>query len=205
LLSEGAWAEAAAEPAAVEALAQSYASESDADTENTAAPQKAAQIESQEGGHAFRWLVNAKVLKSRDKATVSPGFELAGVPGSFRLMLKPEEGSERSRRHGACFRSAKGKGIVCLKHEASAGVPIKFKASIGDGEGGTATSPSVVMVHDFSQQSVCQISFPGSKGVSWDFNHALDPSTQSVGFFTVSIEVLPEVEESVGEDCEVAQ
>lgn len=138
-------------------------------------PSNALIVSQKDGVASVEWKIDSRKLYTKDKKAVSPSFniELGGqVAGSFRIILTPSVVSQA--RNGACFRKAKGWGVVELKSESVETLdPLVMQASLwrdnGKEEIQIKCSPPVR--HDFSGTCVCAVS------EEWDFSAAVDQAS----------------------------
>eukprot|EP00930_Biecheleria_cincta_P089614 TRINITY_DN78957_c0_g1_i1.p1 TRINITY_DN78957_c0_g1~~TRINITY_DN78957_c0_g1_i1.p1 ORF type:complete len:409 (-),score=76.29 TRINITY_DN78957_c0_g1_i1:60-1286(-) len=140
------------------------------------------------GFFRVHWTVDGRKLKSNDKQTVSPPFELSlgsQFPSvTFKMMIYPQAVTEG--KGGSCFKKSKGKGYVQLKCEAElaeAFAKVLFRISIGSGSAMKAARGPVE--HDFSLSAVCGL--PEDQMI-WDFLEVVDPDSLT---FVVCLEIVP--------------
>lgn len=136
------------------------------------------------------WTVDSKKLKGSDKVAVSPPFQVACLPGTFKMMLCPRTVSDR--KGGASFKKAKGRGYVQIKCEAGGnsdtlGVA-SMNISVGPGRVDSKwQSPLKDPVqHNFEDCGVCslqaktEIAAPESADKDdWNFLAAVDEASQT--------------------------
>lgn len=141
---------------------------------------------SEDGRLRFRWTVDGKKLRGKDRVTVSPQFQVPlGKDTPFRMMIVPKAMGDS--KGGGSFRKAKGKGSVQLKCEAElhdeATSSLSFQVAIGDGRSEQAKQ-CAPCTHNFAQNGVCACKD------EWEFRKVVDESTQA---FVVCLELLPAV------------
>eukprot|EP00930_Biecheleria_cincta_P095276 TRINITY_DN87254_c0_g1_i1.p1 TRINITY_DN87254_c0_g1~~TRINITY_DN87254_c0_g1_i1.p1 ORF type:complete len:359 (+),score=68.02 TRINITY_DN87254_c0_g1_i1:85-1161(+) len=136
------------------------------------------------------WTVDAKKLRGSDKVAVSPPFQVACAPGTFKMMLCPRTVSDR--KGGASFKKAKGRGYVQVKCEAGGNSHTlgmaSMNISVGPGRADSKwQSPLKEPVHhNFEDCGVCSlqskadISAPDSADKDdWNFLAAVDDASQT--------------------------
>jgi len=136
------------------------------------------------------WTVDAKKLKGSDKVAVSPPFQVACAPGSFKMMLCPRTVSDR--KGGASFKKAKGRGYVQIKCEAGENSETLGMASIiifagpGRADSKWQSPMKMPLQHNFEDCGVCSlqakadIAAPDSADKDdWNFLAAVDEASQT--------------------------
>lgn len=94
------------------------------------------------------WTVDSRRLRSSDQTAVSQALRLNGVPGSFKMILRPAHGGGR---HGAnSFRKARGRCFVDVKGEGVGHVTM----TIGLRRGSTSIQWCGPVEHDFRSAPV---------------------------------------------------
>lgn len=149
------------------------------------------------GAVTVTWTVDAKKLKGSDRIAVSPPFEVSCVSRRFKMMLCPRSVSDK--KGGACFKNAKGRGVVQLKCETGETADmlgtVCINISVGPGRVDSAwQSPLKEPVcHDFDEYGVCSFGAkleatpPDSADKDdWNFLQAVDEASQT---FAVRLEL----------------
>jgi len=147
----------------------------------TLGPHCVEQVTDASGLHQVRWTIDADKLKSQQRQTVSPSFEIPNQEkASFRLVLCPRPSPDG--KGGPCFKKAGGWGSVQLKCEVSRGT-VQYTISLTNGRPDFPRQARGPFTHDFAKQSTA--SLPKDQE-QWDFTKAVDPDMQT---FTVCLEV----------------
>eukprot|EP00931_Biecheleriopsis_adriatica_P056466 TRINITY_DN33457_c0_g1_i2.p1 TRINITY_DN33457_c0_g1~~TRINITY_DN33457_c0_g1_i2.p1 ORF type:complete len:363 (-),score=84.37 TRINITY_DN33457_c0_g1_i2:118-1167(-) len=144
----------------------------------------------QSGFFRVHWTVDGRKLKSNDKQTVSPPFELSfgsQFPSvTFKMMIYPQAVAEG--KGGCCFKKSKGRGYVQLKCEAElaeAIAKVLFRISIGNGD--FMKAPRGPVEHDFALSAVCGLD---EHEAIWDFMEVVEQDSLT---FVVCLEIVPSV------------
>lgn len=148
----------------------------------TLGPHCIVQTTDSAGLHQVRWTIDADKLRSQQRQTVSPSFEIPNQEkASFRLVLCPRPSPDG--KGGPCFKKACGWGSVQLKCEVSSVAQVTYTISLTSGRPDCARQARGPFTHDFAKQSTA--SLPKDQE-QWDFTKAVDADMQT---FTVCIEV----------------
>merc|ERR1712003_52743 len=115
-----------------------------------------------------------------DREVVSPPFDVAFArPVVFKLVVRPKQ--SHALRRGACFKTAKGRGVVelrCLdKVEAAAAPVAAFRIAVG------SEQPRGPVTHDFSEHAICGLAEDEKE---WNFAQHVDQQTAT---FRVVLEI----------------
>lgn len=155
------------------------------------------------------WTVSGKKLRSNDRATVSPPFQVcekhvglgdAPPPLLLKIMITPVEVS--TEKGGVSFQKARGNGMIRLKSEeprAELGsYPISFMVSVGSGRPDEWQETRGYATCDFTDRVVCRFMRSENDEEIWSFADSVNKKTET---FIVCLEAMQAgVSENMGDD-----